>query len=223
MTDTIAVFDVDGTITDSAPLITRCVSRTLAELGLPPQTSAQLQRWVGPPLFVSFRDFAGLAEDDIPEAIAVYRTHYTARMYDVPVFNGIREALTTLSQERIILAVATSKIERLIGPILNRLELAAFFTEIAGSREDEPLQTKASVIADVLARLRQRGLSTHNAIMIGDRHHDIDGGRANNLTTVGVTWAGTALEEFADAHSIAHTPDQLIDIILNYQADTTTK
>lgn len=214
MTKAIAIFDVDGTITDSAPLITDCVRRTLTELGLPEQDSTQLQRWVGPPLFVSFRDFAGLSEDDIPQAIALYRQHYTSRMFDVPVFNGMRETLSTLSGAGIVLAVATSKIERLIGPIMKQLDLASFFTEIAGSREDEPLQTKTAVIADVLDRLEQRGFDTSQAVMIGDRYHDIDGGRENGLTTIGVTWAGTPVEEFSYADLIVNAPGELINVLL---------
>lgn len=214
MTDVIAIFDVDGTITDSAPLITDCVSRTLVELGLPEQNSTELRRWVGPPLFASFRDFAGIPEGDIPRAIDHYRYHYTSRMFDVPVFNGIRETLSTLADEGIVLAVATSKIERLIRPILTQLELASFFTEIAGSRENEPLQTKAAVITDVLDRLAQRNLDVTRAVMIGDRHHDIDGGRENGLTTIGVTWAGTPLEEFTHADMIVNEPGELIDLLL---------
>ncbi|MDO5720262.1 MAG: HAD hydrolase-like protein [Actinomycetaceae bacterium] len=213
MSRPIAIFDLDGTITDSAPLITDCVARTLQDLGLAPQSPKELRRWVGPPLSVSFRDFAGLSERDITPAIERYRTHYSGRMLEVPVFPHMCETLQTLYTNQIILAVASSKIERLLSPILEKLDLDSYFSVVCGSREDDPYQTKGEVIADALQRLKRMEVDTSTTFMIGDRHHDIDGGYENQLTTVGVTWSGTEVSEFAQADHIVDDPRQLVDIV----------
>lgn len=217
MSRPVAIFDVDGTITDSAPLITDCVARTLRDLGLPSQSPSELRRWVGPPLSVSFRDFAQLPADAIPEAIATYRNYYSDRMLDVPVFPHVCKTVQTLYTNEVILAVASSKIERLLSPIFEKIKLNRYFYVLSGSREDDPYQTKAEVITDALKRLHAMGVDTSTTYMIGDRHHDIDGGNENNVTTVGITWSGTDVSEFAQANHIVDEPGQLIELICGPQ------
>lgn len=217
MSRPVAIFDVDGTITDSAPLITECVAHTLRDLGLPSQSPTELRRWVGPPLSVSFRDFAGLPKEDIPTAIETYRHYYSDRMLNVPVFPQLSETVQTLYTNGVILAVASSKIERLLSPIFEKIQLNRYFYVTCGSREDEPYQTKAEVITDALNRLHAMGVDTSTTYMIGDRHHDIDGGNDNHLTTVGITWSGTDVSEFAQADHIVDEPGELIDLICGPQ------
>ncbi|MDO5050044.1 MAG: HAD hydrolase-like protein [Actinomycetaceae bacterium] len=209
----LVVFDVDGTITDSAKVITDCVSLALAELGLEPQTPQQLKRWVGPPLSVSFRDYTAIPENDIDNAIATYRSYYADRMLDAPLFPGIRNVLQQLQQAGMPMAVATSKIERMATPILEHHDIAKHFQHIAGSREDEPNQTKASVIADALSRMRADGYDTEGAIMIGDRIHDVEGAHENNMPTIGILWSGTDKSEFETACCTAKTPADLLHLL----------
>ena len=51
-------------------------------------------------------------------------------------------------------------------------------------------------------------------VMIGDRHHDIDGGRDNGLDTIGITWSGTDPSEFTQATAVVRTAQELVDVIL---------
>lgn len=210
----LVVFDVDGTITDSAAVITSCVTMALEELGLEPQTKEQLKRWVGPPLSVSFQTFAGVPAEHVDDAIATYRSYYVDRMLSAPLFPGISTALENIYDAGIPMAVATSKIERLAAPILEHHDVARYFQHIVGSREDEPNQTKASVIADALGRMKADGFSTENAVMIGDRIHDVEGAHANGMETIGALWAGTDPVEFATACCTANSPEELPGILL---------
>lgn len=211
----LAIYDVDGTITDSAPVITNCVKLALEEMGFPPQSESELKRWVGPPLSVSFRDFVGLETDEqINSAIATYRSFYIDSMLDAPLFPGVRESLQTVYEAGIPMAVATSKIERLAAPILEHLDVAKYFHHIVGSDENDPFQDKAGVIANALKRMESDGFDTSNAVMIGDRFHDIEGGIANGLDTIGILWSGTDPQEFQQASHIAKTPKELGDILI---------
>src|SRR5690606_5918731 len=70
---TAILFDLDGTITDSAPGITASLAHTFETLGLPVPTPAELLEWVGPPILESFRDLAGFDEAETARALAIYR------------------------------------------------------------------------------------------------------------------------------------------------------
>lgn len=213
MAHSVAIFDVDGTLVDSAQMIQDCVNLALRELGYPEQRGEQLRRWVGPPLSVSFRDFAEVPAHEIDTAIATYRRHYSTMMFDVPIFDGIIEALETLRTRGVTLAVATSKNHRYAEPILRELGLSPYFAHVCGARSDDPAYDKAQVILDALTLLRADGIATEDAVMIGDRHHDITGAHAHGLATIGVTWSGTDLAEFDTADAIAHTPAELVAMI----------
>lgn len=214
----IALFDLDGTITDSEPVITACVNSTLRELGYPEQTAQELPRWVGPPLAVSFAEYAHVHADLIEDTIATYRRHYRQSMYDCEVFGQVRECLQQLKTAGVRLAVATSKRENYALPIIQFLDLERYFEVVAGALSDSPTYTKSTVIADALRRLDvpTQGPDRENMriVMIGDRHHDIDGGRDNGLDTIGITWSGTDPSEFTQATAVVRTAQELVDVIL---------
>lgn len=215
----IALFDLDGTITNSAPVITTCVNTTLRELGIPEQLPNELPRWVGPPLAVSFSEFAKIPQAGIENAIKTYRSHYRQSMFESEVFPGVRQCLAQLKSAGVRLAVATSKHEKYAIEIIKYQNLGQYFEITAGALSDSANYTKATVIRSALTRL---GLANPLTVpprageiaMIGDRHHDIDGGRENHLDTIGITWSGTNTAEFANATAIAHTPSELAALIV---------
>lgn len=214
----IALFDLDGTITDSEPVITACVNATLRELGYREQSPQELPRWVGPPLAVSFSQYAQVPAAAIGSAIATYRRYYRESMYESEVFPQVRECLAQLKASGVRLAVATSKRENYALPIIQFLDLEPYFEVIAGALSDCASYTKATVIANALHRLEvpapAAARPNTRIVMIGDRHHDIDGGRENGLDTIGVTWSGTDPAEFRNATAVVSTPPELVDLIL---------
>lgn len=212
----IALFDVDGTLSDSAQVITDSVNATIAQLGLPLQTQEQLRRWVGPPLASSFSDFAGLAPAEIEPAIATYRKHYQEVMFDAPLFAGVVPMLEALAHAGVVMATATSKMERIANPIIARYGITHFFRVLAGSQVDSADHTKASVIELALRRLRDAGVDVDDStkVMIGDRFYDIEGGNACGLDTIGVTWSGTSPDEFAKANHVVNSPEELTRLLL---------
>ena len=77
-------FDLDGTLTDSAPGITRCLAHAFAQLGAPVPNDSELRRCIGPPLDHTFRRLLpALDEAGIARAIALYRERFVAHgMYE---------------------------------------------------------------------------------------------------------------------------------------------
>lgn len=211
---TAVLFDLDGTITDSGPHIIATVAKTLAELGLPPQTEAQLKKFIGPPLDVGFMENAGLDKAAAAQATATYRGHYTTGMLDTPIFPGIPELIKALYEQGIPLAIATSKLESLAQALLDHNDLAKYFCVISGALEDRSRASKSSVVKHALAELQKLGHDTGKSIILGDRHHDVEGALENGIDALGCAWAGYgSLEEFEDAIGIAYHPAEVMDFL----------
>lgn len=179
------LFDLDGTLSDSARGILAALRHAFAVNGVPPMDDHTERAVLGPPFYESLPPLIG----DVPleSVIAAYRDHYGAGgMFDTAVFPGVGELVQSLRADGCRLAVATSKPERYAIPIVEHLGLAEHFEVIGGDALNGSRGTKALVIADVLARLGNPAPS--EVWMIGDRRHDVEGARAHHIETVGVRW-----------------------------------
>jgi beta-phosphoglucomutase-like phosphatase (HAD superfamily) len=95
------LFDLDGTIVDSAPGITASLAHTFEDLGLPVPSPAELVAYVGPPILDSFRDLAGFTPEESAKALAIYRVHYLSEgVFDATVYPGIPDLLRTEALEQ---------------------------------------------------------------------------------------------------------------------------
>ena len=114
--------------------------------------------------------------------------------------------------KRIILA--TSKPEIYAGRILEHFSLKKYFCFIAGATLDNKRSSKSDVIAYAVEK---NGIADKRAaVMIGDRHHDIDGAKNNGISSVGVLYGfGNRAElEAAGADYISETPEALLELLL---------
>lgn len=185
----VVLFDLDGTLTDSGLGVGNGVLHALRGLGYPEPDQDELRKYLGPPLWSSFRDFAGVeSEEEVAEAVRLYREYYNATgAFENVVFAGIRELLEELKSAGKRIAVATSKVDYAAVAILKHFEMDHYFDVIAGS--DEPglvRPTKATVIAHALAELNlDEGASV---VMIGDREHDVHGALEHGLPVIGVLY-----------------------------------
>jgi phosphoglycolate phosphatase len=207
---TCVLWDLDGTIVDSAPGITSTLAWTFEQLGMPVPTPAEMLAWVGPPLLDSFRKFAGLPEDEARAALAVYRERYrTIGVFDATVYPGVDVVLRELHAARVPLSHATSKPESLARAILEHEGLLGEFDVITGASEDERRSAKADVVALALERLRGLGFDASAPVLIGDRSHDIEGAAANDVPTIFAAWGYGGPAESAGAAANAETPADL--------------
>jgi phosphoglycolate phosphatase len=90
----VVLFDLDGTLTDSGLGVGNGVLYTLEKMGYPKPSDAELKKYLGPPLWTSFQDYAGMPESDTPEAVRLYREYYNETgAYENSVYPGIPELL----------------------------------------------------------------------------------------------------------------------------------
>lgn len=207
------LFDLDGTIIDSAHDITGSLAHTFESFGRPVPDDATLRSYVGPPLLEAFR-LSGFDDEQAAHAVTAYRAHYAEFVLASPVFPGVAGLLERLHAAGIPLALATSKPEHTARDVLENAGLTKYFTVIAGADDAAGRRSKAEVVAEALRRLDDQDVDTDRAVMVGDRGYDIQGAQANGVPTVVVEWGYGSPAESGDAFAIVHSTDQLGKLLL---------
>ena len=206
----VLLFDIDGTVLDSAPGIVRSLRAAMTDVGLAPASEEQLRSDLGPPPGIMLAG-VGVPEHLIQDGVIAYRRRYQqAGMDDADVFDGIADTLTVLGAAY-RLATATMKLVDTATEFLDRHRLRDHFELIGGARNG--VFEKAAIIAETRSRLGSP--AAENMIMIGDRHSDITGGRLNGLGTIAVTWGyGSRAElESAEPDVMVDRPDELVEAV----------
>ena len=214
----LVLFDLDGTLVDSAPGIHASVRFAVAELGLPDPTTAQLRAMVGPPLQEGFALGFGMSGADVDRAVAAYRVHYSAgAMLDAPPYPGIPELLAQLRADGATLAVATSKPEPFAVAILDHVGLLGQFASVHGATLDGAVRHKDQVVGAALARHP----SGRDPVLVGDRAQDVLGAAAHGLPCLGAGWGPAEDGELAaaGAAAIAATPADVVVLLAGIRGD----
>jgi len=209
-----ALFDLDGTLTDPGEGITRSVQYALDKFGITVEDRKQLFCFIGPPLHESFEVYYGFSRPDAMRAVDCYREYYAVKgIFENLVYDGIEKMLQQLQAAGVKICLATSKPEVYAKQILEHFGLDGYFTAVAGSEMDGTRTKKAEVVERALMLLGNPDVS--DCIMIGDREHDVLGGQAHGLDTVGVLFGYGSREELerAGATYIAATPADIVKII----------
>lgn len=208
------LFDLDGTLTDAFQGITNCIAHALDKMGMasPPRESL---RWcIGPPLTESFAKLLGSGDKSrIEKALWFYRERYaTSGLFENEVYDGIPEALESLNECAHTLFVATSKPTGYARRIIDHFGLGRHFKEIYGSELDGTRNDKTSLIAHIL---QNESVAPAEALMIGDREHDMIGAEENGLTGIGVLWGYGTKDELgaSGARVFVESPRKLIDAV----------
>ena len=216
MDKTYILFDLDGTLTDPGMGITNSVAYALGHFGITVTDRSELYSFIGPPLVDSFMEYYGFTEEKAKEAVALYRVYFSDRGWaENTVYDGIEALLAELRAAGKTLLVATSKPQAFAERILTHFGLDKYFTVICGAPMHAPRgYGKADVIREALAAAGVDDLAT--AVMVGDRHHDIDGAAAVGIASVGVLYGYGDRDEHeaAGAGVIAESVDALKRILL---------
>lgn len=209
----LVIFDLDGTLTDSAHGIVASFRHALDHIGAA-VPEGDLAAWiVGPPMDDTFR--AMELGDRVDDAIAAFRAEYGARGWAMnTVFDGIAPLLGDLRAAGVRLAVATCKLEPTARRILAHFGLEQHFEVIAGASGDGSRSSKTEVLGHALAQLRPL---PERVLMVGDRNHDVEGAAAHGIDTVVVGWGygqddfGSDAADATDATLVRHarTIDEL--------------
>ena len=209
-------FDLDGTLTDSAPGIIHSVQYALKKYGIEAEEN-DLRSFIGPPLVHSFQDRFGFDHDKALEAVAYYREYFTAGgMFENSVYPGVEEMLQKLKEDGLMLAVATSKPEFFSKQILEHFALTRYFDFIGGAAMDETRTTKVEVLSYALQELQ---VDPAKAVMIGDRENDMEAASLLGTESIGVLYGYGSKEELAHAGAkvFADTPMDICRIISGWE------
>ncbi|APG24342.1 HAD hydrolase-like protein [Syntrophotalea acetylenica] len=207
------LFDLDGTLTDPKEGITRCIQFSLTRLGRKAPAADALLWCIGPPLRNSF---ARLLESDDAELLDLALNHYRERyteigIYENHVYPGIVPALRKIRESGRRLLLATSKPTIFATRVLDHFDLTQFFDGIHGSEIDGRLCEKTDLVAHII---RTWNLAPSLTLIVGDRVHDVIGGKSNGIMTALVTYGyGTRREiEAANSDYIFESPSELVFI-----------
>jgi len=212
------LWDVDGTVVDASEGILRRLTTTLEHFGYPAPTRAELVHWIGPPMFESFQVNLGMTPEQSTDAVAYYRALGKAEGYTsgARLFDGIGELIADLDAAGVPQATASSKPENQVIALMDHFALSPHLRVITGATPDErTLSAKADIVAEALRRLRAAGVDTARPVLVGDRHHDVDGGAVNDVPVIFVRWGFSWPHESEGAQATVDDVVSLRELLLS--------
>ncbi len=208
------IFDLDGTLTDSAEGITRSVQYALSRYGIT-ASGEEIKPFIGPPLHYSFMKEYGFSEKKAFQAVEHYRDYYREKgIYENRLYPSVTKMLEAFANNEAKLYIATSKPTVFAEKILKHFVIDNFFKVIAGSNLDGTRVEKKEVIGYVLNNSGRTDKS--ETVMIGDRKHDIRGAQAWKLDSIAVTYGYGSLDELIAAKPtyIVHSVVELSELLM---------
>lgn len=214
----ILVFDLDGTLIDTAPDLLASLNHSLAAGDLPPVDEIGFKRFVGQGGRVMIeRAYAArqkaLETEEHDRLLAVFLEHYTANIPGLSrPYPGVLEAIARFEDAGYALAVCTNKYEANSLALIEALGLTRHFTAIAGQdtfpfRKPDPRH--------LLKTIELAGGDPERAVMIGDSQTDIDTAKAAGIPVVAMDFGYTDrhVREFEPTAIISHFDELTLDLV----------
>lgn len=179
------LFDLDGTLLDTAEGILSSVCHTTEAMGYAPLTEDVIRTFIGPPIFHSLKRIYHLDDAEAARATEVYREYYkTHDLFKARPYDGILTLLGRLRDQGFLIGVATLKREDYALTILEHFGITPCCDAICGSDYASKM-TKADVVRRCLKKL---GCSAEEAVLIGDTSSDGNGAREAGVDLIAVTY-----------------------------------
>lgn len=217
MSRPIVVFDLDGTLIDTAPDLLDSLNHCLGIADLPDASTDELRRFVGMGGRVMIeRAFAAqnrpLTSEHLDELLVHFLQHYTDNIPGKSQpFSGVIATLDRLASEGYLLAVCTNKYEGLSKSLLTALDLDHRFAAICGQdsfsfRKPDPRHLTETI--------RVAGGDAQRAIMVGDSRTDIDTAKAAGIPVIAVDFGYTdrPVNEFLPSRIISHFDELTLEM-----------
>ena len=207
-------FDLDGTLTDPALGITNAIIYARKKWGLDPGRNEDYYKFIGPPMPKSYEEFWGFSPEDARRFLEDYREYFgQIGLFENQVYPGIINLLEALKGQGKKLYIATTKPTHFSVRIAEKFGFAKYFEIVSGS---DPVADNTK--ADVIAFARDTcHVDMSDALMVGDRHHDVEGARQCGIPCVGVAYGYGGREELeaAGAKWVVDTVEELTALLLN--------
>ncbi len=216
MSAKLIVFDLDGTLIDSAPDLVEAVNFALTQLDKPTHSQATIQQWIGNGADVLVKRallnnwHVGEIPDDFEVAFELFKTYYAehdwvhSRLYD-----GVLETLQTLKNDGFKLACITNKTARFTNPLMETAGLAPYFDFIASG--DTFAEMKPNPLP-LLETAKLFAIAPENAWMIGDSINDISAGKRAGFKTIAVSYGYAGQHSMADLNA-DYTVNAILEIV----------
>ena len=209
------LFDFDGTVADTGRGIFSSIQYAVECLGCESLDGDTLRRFIGPPIYDSFKRELGLDSEKSGFAVKKYREKYAeSGIYELDVYDGIIPLMKTLHDMGVKVGIASSKPQNFLIRIVDYLEIGGLIDFISAPSADDTPQSKASLINNAAEALNIR---KDRILMVGDRYFDIDGANGAGVESVGVTFGYGSEEELkkSGATFIAGCAEEIADIIFD--------
>ena len=192
------LFDLDGTLTDPKEGITNCVKYALKHFDIEENDEATLLKFIGPPLYDSFREIYGFSHDDANTCVEKYRERYSVTgLFENAVLDGAVEILKSLKEAGKTISLATSKPTVFAEKIVEKYGLLKYLDYVIGADLNGGINYKDEVINEVLKTAKPEDLS--KVVIIGDRLHDVLGAKKCGIASIGVKCGYAEVNELEDA------------------------
>ena len=201
------LFDMDGTLIESSPGITRCVADTLKEFGIDKKPEEYLN-FIGPPFIVSARNILHFEEEKAMQATKLYREYFSKEeyLYDIKLFDGVIDMLETLKQRGALLFIATCRPKPFAQAIVDHYNLNKYFEIVGGLPIDTIGGEKADVIHEIFKNYPTSRKEEY--VMVGDRDQDMIGAKKAGIDAIGLRMGFAAPGEL-EAYSPVYIADNI--------------
>ncbi|MGD9158682.1 MAG: HAD hydrolase-like protein, partial [Desulfobacteraceae bacterium] len=144
------IFDLDGTLSDSAEGIVRSINYALPKLGFNELPKEELLQYIGPPLNIIIEKLTGKKDEAfLIEGVRMFRERYFSIGYkENELYKGIRDVLEMLTARGDILFVATAKRQDIAESVLKYFEIDKYFKQVHGS---DLYRKKADLLRDIIS------------------------------------------------------------------------
>lgn len=208
----IVLFDLDGTLIDSGPIILASMKHaSLTVLGREPDEALVRAAIGGPGLVAQMRD---LDPDRVDELVEAYRAHNEPLHEQLEAFERVLEVLSRLHERGHRLGIVTAKRRTTAELAFARFPLLAELTEVlVGAEDTDRHKPDPEPLLEALARL---GGAPGEAAYVGDSPFDVKAAKAGGLLAVAVGWGGIHDAEAlraAGPDAFVHEPEELLDVL----------
>ncbi len=213
------LFDLDGTLVDSRAGIEHSLRLTLSENGVVLSDEHDLSWCIGSSLWAIFEHYLESKDRHLIEAaVARYRHIYRdGPMFEYTVYEGVVETLDTLKKDGAKLVIATAKAHEYAREVIAASPFHQFIDHVYGSELDGTNVEKRDLIHHIL---KEERVHADQALMVGDRHHDIDGALANGVSGIGAAYGYGLRTEFERAVAVIERPLDLVPTLVDLSLES---
>lgn len=209
------IFDVDGTLLDTAEGVIKAVKKTMRVEDLVIPSEEVLRTFIGPPIQNSFQKLYGFEKERVQELTTLFRDFYKQDdcLLKAKPYEGIYQVCRSLLNAGIKIGIATYKRQDYAERIVRYFDFGEYTDYIYGADHENRLK-KVDIIRLCLEQMECRNFD--RAVMVGDSDNDAVGAEAVGIDFIGVTY-GFGFRNWEDVNNYSNvgcagTPLELLNI-----------